>query len=161
MINDAQPSHLAADGLQHPGADAVSVAERAHLRQKLTRGILELDKDGQKDPLMAAIAREEELGKLVQPLDSGDFVAVELDFGAWHISHPCLFHENKAFLRGSCRLDDVKIFSVQGRSWWGNQPLPKTVRFRVGPAQHGAFHSIGHPEDGLPIWILGFDKRIF
>ena len=130
------------------------------MRHELTRGILELDKDGQKDPLMATIAREEKLGKLVQALYSDDFVAVEFDFGAWHIFHPCLFAQNRAFLGGLCRLDDVKIFSVLGRSLRANRPLPKTMRFRAVPAQHSPFHGIGHMEDGLHIWILGLDVRI-
>jgi hypothetical protein len=130
------------------------------MRHELTLGILELDKDGQKDPLMAAIAGEQKLGKLVQTLDSGNLVAVELYLGAWHIFHPCLFAQNRAFLRGSCGLDDVKIFSVLGRSLRANRPLPKTLRFGAVPAQHSPFHGISYPGDGLHIWILGLDKRI-
>ena len=130
------------------------------MRHELTRGILELDKDGQKDPLMLAIAREKKLGKLVQPMDSGDFVTVELDFGTWHISHPCLFCENRVFLGEACRLDDVKIFPVCGRPLWGNRLLPKTVRFRAVPAQHSPFHGIIDLEDGIPIWIPGLTGRI-
>jgi hypothetical protein len=160
MVYDAQPAQLAADGLQHPRAEAVSVAKGRQVGQELTLGILELDKDRKKDLLMVTIARKEKLYELVQPLDSGNLVAVELYLGAWHIFHPCLFLENRAFLGGLCRLDDVKIFSVLGRSLRANRPLPKTLRFRAGPAQHGTFSGIGYLEDGLHIWILGLERRI-
>ena len=160
MINDAQPAHLAAHGFQYPRAEAVSVAERCQMGKKLSRSVLELDKDGQKYPLLAAITGEQKLGKLVQPLDSGDLVAVELDFCARHISHPCLFHQNRAFLRGSCTFDDVKIFSFCRRPLRGNRPLPKTLRFRAEPAQHSTFSGIGYLEDGLHIWIPGLTGRI-
>ena len=85
MVNDAQAAHLAADGLKHPRAKAVPIAERAQVREELTRGVLELDKDGQEYAPMVAIAREEELGKVIQPLDSGDLIAVELDLCGGHL----------------------------------------------------------------------------
>ncbi len=130
------------------------------MRHELRRGVLELDKDRHKDPVLATIAREEKLGKLVQPLNPCDLVAVELDFSAWHIFHPCLFDKNRAFLGGLCGLDDVKMFSVQGRSAKGNRLIPKTARFWDRPAQYAAFKIIGHREDGLHIWIQGFNRRI-
>jgi len=58
MVNDAQAAHLASDGLKHPRAKAVPIAERAQVREELTRGVLELNKGGQEDAPMVAIARK-------------------------------------------------------------------------------------------------------
>ena len=60
---------------------------------------------------MVFIARKNNLRKLVQPLDSGDFVVVHVYFRAWHIRHPCLFVPNTAFDGVIGLLASVKIFS--------------------------------------------------
>jgi hypothetical protein len=58
MVNEAETAHLAADNFKHPGAEAVSVANRTEAGQELPRGVLQLYKDSQKYPLMAAVARK-------------------------------------------------------------------------------------------------------
>ena len=79
MINNAQPPHLAADGLRHPGAEAISIAERSQVRYELSWGVLELDKDGQKDPLLLAIAGEEKRCKVFEEIGETDHVHPEGD----------------------------------------------------------------------------------
>jgi len=58
MVDDAQPSHLASDGLQHPRAKAICVAQRSQVWKELSWSVLELDEDGQKDSMMLAIPGE-------------------------------------------------------------------------------------------------------
>jgi hypothetical protein len=95
MVNEAETAHLAADNFKHPGAEAVSVANRTEAGQELPRGVLQLYKDSQKYPLMAAVARKKKLGKLIQGLDSCNPVAVKLDCGAWQ-SFSMIWYRDRA-----------------------------------------------------------------
>jgi hypothetical protein len=138
MVNEAESAHFAADRLEPPRRYLIFVTEGRKSSEKLLGRILELDKDSQESLLVTPVPREEQPGKLIHSLDSGYLVAVEFDLGAWHISHPYLFGRNRPFPGRSGRLVMLKFFHPAGRPFRENHLLPKTLRFRGCPAQHGA-----------------------
>jgi hypothetical protein len=66
-------------------------------------------------------------------VNPGDFVPIQLDFGARYIIHPYLFIQNRAFERVGRLPGDVKIFSVRNWTQKENRHFPETVRFRDFP----------------------------
>ena len=110
MIDDPHPSHLTADSFQHPGAEVIFTAKWRQRRQESCRWVFQLDKDGQKYPLVATITGKQDFCQFIQSLDPGNFIAIKLDLCAWNIFHPCVFDENLDFLDEKDFLAMLKFF---------------------------------------------------
>ena len=88
MINYAHTPHLASYSFKHPGREIIFVAEWRENRQEFVWCVFKFYKDSQKYLLMILVAGKQELCQLIQALDPGYFVIVQLYFGAWHFFTP-------------------------------------------------------------------------
>ena len=94
---------------------------------------------------MVPVSRKQNMSKLIQALDSGNFVMVQFYFCAWYISHPCFFGQKVAFYACPVKFRMLKFFSLPRPACPKNRLFPKTVRFHGNPAHQGAF-------DGWPLF---------
>ncbi len=88
MVNQPHAPHFGPDGFQHPGREVVLPAKGRQVGKELTFGVFQLDEDGQEDPLVVPVPREEQPGQVAQVLDPGYLVVVEFYLGAYHVFIP-------------------------------------------------------------------------
>jgi hypothetical protein len=82
-------------------------------------------------------------------VNPGDFVPIQLDFGARYIIHPYIFIQNRAFERVGRLPGDVKIFSVRNWTQKENRHFPETVRFLDFPVLQCKLTAKYTSENGL------------
>lgn len=149
MVNYTHAPHFAADSFKRSGRKIIFITKGCQDRQKLRWRVFKLNKDGQKNPLMIPIAGEQDFCKLIQSVNPGDFVPIQLDFGARYIIHPYIFIQNRAFERVGRLPGDVKIFSVRNWTQKENRHFPETLRFREVSAQPWGLTAKYTSENGL------------
>ena len=91
VVNQSHPAHLGAHGLKHTGTEPVLVAKWAKGEKKLVLGVFELDENGQEDLLVIFVPREQEACQLIQSLNTGNLIGVELNLCSRHILSPYPF----------------------------------------------------------------------
>jgi hypothetical protein len=96
MVNYTHAPHFAADSFKRSGRKVIFITEWRQDRQKLRGSVFKLNKDGQENLLMIPVAGEQDFRKLIQSVNPGNFVPIQLDFGARYIIHPYLFGQKRA-----------------------------------------------------------------
>ena len=91
VINNPHPSHFAADSLQHPGRKSIFLTKVNQAAQEPVVCVFQFYEDAQEHLLMVFISRKQYYSKLIQALYPGNFVAVEIDFCAYHVFSPLPF----------------------------------------------------------------------
>jgi len=98
---------------------------------------------------MLPVSGEQDFCKLIQALNACNFIMVQFDFGAWYIFHPWFFYQNKPFER----LFDFSVMLKFFQADFGNKEenclFPKTLRFRIAPAQQGRLIGIMPMREGI------------
>ena len=111
MVDDSHAAHFASDRLHTARAEAVFLTKRCQGGKEPVRCVFEFDEDGKEDLPMIPVPGKKYQCELIQSLDSGDFVMVQVDLGAWHVFHPCLFEQNMGMDGVPGLVVHVKIFS--------------------------------------------------
>lgn len=132
-------------------ADALTIRDGFQSREELFRRPFQINEDGKEYALVCLIARKEHSGYVIQSLQAGDSVVVQIDLRA-----DCHFFVG---MPASC--GQIRPFSVDGTIWvllksqgartaliGATCRIPKTTRIRTDSVHWGTLTGKAHPLPG-------------